>query len=300
MTTISTVSLIGAVAGVRSPRPSRAVEGLKLEDLANIESLREGWAKVRANKGGPGGDGVTIDAFATKLDHHLGHLAAALLEGLYWPGKLRHAKIPKANGEVRTLSIPAVADRVVQSALLVVLAPLLDPHMSDASCAYRPGRGVKDAIWRVQQGFAEGFVWSVDADIASYFDRVPHARLIDELTIWIDDERLISLISRWLRRFSLRGRGIAQGSPISPLLANLYLHPVDRLLVAGGYRVVRYADDLVVQARTKVGAAAARATLARLLNARGLTLNAAKTRIVAPGQEFTFLGQVLVGAVHDL
>ena len=277
----------------RPTPPPRAIEGLRLEDIANVEALRQGWLKVRANKGGSGGDGVTIDLFARQVDDHLIRLESALLKGSYWPRQLRLTCIPKANGGMRTLSIPAVEDRVVQSTLLLALAPLLDPHMSDASCAYRPGRGVKEAIERVRQGFAAGFEWTVDADIASYFDSVPHARLVDELTIWIDDERVINLIGLWLRRFSIRGRGIAQGSPISPLLANLYLHPVDRLLVVRGYRVVRYADDLVVQARSEADVVAARKQLEQVLAARGLSLNAAKTQIVAPTKDFTFLGQQL-------
>lgn len=271
---------------------ARLVEGVRLEDIASVANLARAFERVRVNKGAAGGDGVSIEEFATALGVNLEQLSADLLSDRYRPRRLRVAAIPKKDGSKRRLLIPAVVDRVAQTAALLVLAPIIDPRLSDVSWAYRSGRGVDDAIADVRAGFEAGFRWTVDADIAKYFDRVPHDRLIDELTIWVDDERVIRLVARWIASFSRTRRGIAQGSPLSPLLANLYLHPVDRLLVGAGYRVIRYADDLVVLTRTAGSALAARQLLVRLLRARDLTLNVEKSKIIAPGTEFSFLGQV--------
>ena len=236
---------------------------------------------------------MTIAAFEADMAGHLQSLSQALLDGTYRPKRLRRAHLPKADGGWRALAIPAVVDRVAQTAMLLVCVPYLDPRMSDASWAYRPGRGVAGAIAQANAGFRDGFVWTVDADITRYFDLVPHARMIAELTIWIDDERIIQLVGKWLRGFSRLGIGIAQGAPVSPLLANLYLHPIDRLLVSEGFHVVRYSDDLVVQAKSEADGREAQKLLSRLLNGRGLSLNRAKTRLVGPDEPFVFLGQTL-------
>ncbi len=275
------------------------VEGATLEVIAAPETLREGWNRVHANKGGPGGDDVTIAQFGQKLEANLNELSRLLMTERYRPGALKRVAIPKSDGRTRLLLIPAIVDRVVQSAMLRALSPTLDPRMSEASWAYRPGRGVKDALDQVEGAYSDGFVWTVDADITKYFDRVPHSRLIDELTIWIDDERLISLISLWLRGFGRRGIGIAQGSPISPLLANLYLHPIDRRLAASGYALVRYADDLVILTKTAADAKKALALLKSLLQARGLSLNGLKTSIRAPDEAFRFLGKQIRAATTE-
>lgn len=292
------MKLYSAIAGVvglpdRNEKAvlPRFIEGPTIEQVASKGALREGWSRVRVNKGGAGGDGVTLENFARNLDRNLDKLGDDLLTGIYLPARLRRVTMPKVDGGSRRLSIPSVVDRVAQAATLIVLTPTLDPRMSEASWAYRPGRGVKDALAGIASAFEEGFVWTVDADITKYFDRVPQQRLIDELTIWIDDERVIRLFGLWLKSFNWRGYGIAQGSPISPLLANLYLHPVDRLIAASGYPLVRYADDLVILTRTATDAETALKLLKSLLTARGLTLNGMKTSIRSPDETFRFLGQ---------
>lgn len=278
--------------GSTSPphRGIRVVEGVGIEDIASKEALLAGWHRVRANKGGPGGDSVTIEEFSQGLEDKIGRLARQLINDSYRPRALRRAAVPKEGGGQRWLSIPAVVDRVVQSAALEALTPLLEPRMSEASWAYRPGRGVADALTQLEVIFDDGYVWTVDADIASYFDNVPHRRLIEELTIWIDDERVIRLFGRWIKGFNRAGRGIAQGSPISPLLANLYLHPIDRLIKAEGYPIVRYADDLVIMARSEAEVRRAHQLLQELLWSRGLRLNSGKTKIRGPNEAFRFLG----------
>lgn len=275
---------------VRS-NPPRLIEGPTLAAVAHPQTLRLGWERVRSNKGGPGGDGVGIEEFEAGVALRLEALSQAMLDGSYRPSRLRRVMIPKADGRTRRLAIPAVVDRVAQSALLAVLLPEIDPRMSDSSWAYRPKRGVRDAICAAQTLFEDGYTWSVDADITRYFDLVPHGRLMDELTIWIDDEQIVRLVAQWLKSFDWRGCGIAQGAPISPFLANLYLHPVDRQLVAAGFPLVRYADDLIVLAKTQQKAGDALKLLQDLLKARGLSLNKAKSAIRSPDETYRFLGQ---------
>ena len=271
--------------------------GCVLERISAPDILREAWRRVRANKGGPGGDGVTLAVFEQQLDCNLADLAGSLRDGRYRPGRLRRAVIVKPDGRPRTLAIPGIRDRVAQTAALVVIGPMLDPRLSESSFAYRPGRGVDDAVAAVAAAFAAGRVWTLDADVARYFDRVPHGRLLEELAIWLDQEAVLGLFALWLRSFSRFGRGIAQGSPISPLLANLFLHPLDRLVAAAGCMMVRYADDFVVLAAGEPQLRAAQAGIATVLRRRGLALNAGKTRIVAPGREFVFLGRTLCAPV---
>jgi CRISPR-associated protein Cas1 len=268
-----------------------ACEGPRLEDIANLEALAEAWSRVRANKGGPGADGVTIEALAPVVERELERLSADLLAERYRPAAPRQALIRKPSGGARRLTIPAVVDRIAQTAALIILEPHLDQHMSEASWAYRPGRGVPQAIAAAEAARAAGFAWTVDADIEGYFDAIPHRELKADLTIWLDDERVLRLLAKWLRAFGWRGRGIAQGAPISPLFANLYLHPLDRQFGMEGAVLVRYADDFIILARSAGEARQALRAVARRLRHRGLKLNSAKTRIVPPGEELTFLGR---------
>jgi CRISPR-associated protein Cas1 len=201
------------------------------------------------------------------------------------------------NGGWRPLSIPAVIDRVAQTAAMLALDPDIDHRMSETSLGYRIGRGVPDAIQAVHAARSSGLNWTVDAEIQSYFDSIWHRQLMIDLAIWIDDERIPRLILRWLRTFGWRG--VAQGAPISPLLANIYLHPVDRLMATKGYRMVRYADDFVIRSSGAKESHRALRDVERLLRGRGLALNRDKTRIVAPGKEITFLGSSIGASPAD-
>ena len=262
--------------------------------------LRLAWQRVRANHGAAGGDTVTAAAFARRLDQELSGLARAIAAGHYRPGPLRRVSIPKPDGGERVLAIPCVRDRVAQSAVLLVLQPALERRQSQASFGYRPARGVAEALDAVRRAHAAGLVWTLEADIVHYFDSVPHHRLLAELSIWIEAEDVLRLLAQWLTGFSPAGLGIAQGSPISPLLANLYLHPLDRLLVAAGHRPVRYADDFVVLSPAARAAEQAWRIAEGVLAERGLALKAAKTRIVAPGTPFRFLGETLAAPARGL
>ena len=273
------------------PRNLKVYEGTRLETIASLETLAEAWSRVRANKGGAGGDGVTIAELAPAIESSLEALSQALLAETYRPQKIRRAFIPKASGGRRLLSIPAVIDRVAQTAAMLALEPEIDQRMSETSLAYRTGRGVPEAIAAVEAAFADGLTWTVDADIESYFASIWHRQLMTDLAMWIDDERILRLLLRWLRTFGWRGRGVAQGAPISPLLANIYLHPVDRLMATRGHRMVRYADDFVVLAADLGGAQRALRDVGWLLRGRGLAVNQHKTRIVPSGEAVAFLGR---------
>lgn len=269
----------------------RVIEGVVLERVVGPEMLDEAWRRVRRNKGGSGGDGVTIATFAEDLDPRLAALRSAVLTETYRPGKVRRTWMRKPDGRKRKLTVPSVVDRILQTAVMLTVSKAIDGKFSGRSWAYREGRGVANALADLRQAREDGFIWTLDADIARYFDRVSHQRLLDDVMIWIDDLRIIRLLQLWLRSFSLWGRGIAQGSPISPLLANIFLHPMDRLLELEGFRAVRYADDFVALCRTEPQTTCAMKIVTSHLAARGLRLNIGKSSIVPPGDPFVFLGE---------
>jgi CRISPR-associated protein Cas1 len=256
--------------------------------------LGDGWQRVWRNQGAAGGDGMTVTAFAVGAPERLAALSTALREGTYRPGPLRQASIPKPSGGSRRLTIPCVRDRVAQSAVAQKLGAALDAEMDDASFGYRPGRGVADAVKRVETLRRRGFVWTLDADIDDFFDSIPIDALVTRLLDWITDGPLIDLVALWLEQAAVQGRGIAQGSPLSPLLANLYLDRLDETMSAGGLRIVRYADDFVVLAKDRPAAEAAKTRVEKLLADHGLGLDPDKTRIRSFDDTLRFLGHAFV------
>ncbi|MFZ1413781.1 MAG: reverse transcriptase domain-containing protein [Defluviicoccus sp.] len=265
--------------------------------LTARETLEAGWRRVRANKGAPGGDKMAVTAFEASSRWRLNRLRKALLCGSYQPGPIRSVAIPKANGGQRWLAIPCVVDRIVQTAVTQVLTPRLDPMMDGGSFGYRPKRSVAMAVERVEASAAEGMVWVVDGDIETFFDVVPHDKLMKRLAEFIGDVRLLGLIRMWLEGFSTTGAGLPQGSPLSPLLSNLYLDSLDRLAAGmGGSRWVRYADDFVLLCRDRRAAERAHRRIGRELSRHGLKLKAEKTRIVCFDAGFSFLGHAFATA----
>lgn len=268
--------------------------GVLYDRVADLDTLREAWTKVAANNGAAGGDGMPVSRFAIVAESQLEFLSCALKDGRYRPGPARHVLIPKKNGGVRPLDIPCVADRVVQGAAVLVLEPVLEPHMEDSSFAYRRGRSVARAVARIGALRRQGFTHVVDGDIRSYFERIPHERLIAKLEQHVDDVAMIDLIWLWLETYSLTGRGVPQGSPISPILANIYLDSVDEAIAAENVRIVRFADDFVLLAKTKSKAEKALADMRVLLEAEGLELHPEKTRLVDFDTGFRFLGHAFI------
>jgi len=263
-------------------------------EIADVKGLEAGWDRVRKNKGAPGIDGITVADFQRNIAKSLCKLSQELYSGAYHPHPLRSVSIQKKNGKRRQLSIPIITDRIIQSSAQIVLARKIDPLLSPASYGYRPGRGVRDAVGKSRNYLKAGLQYVLDADIEQFFDKMRHDILEQELSIWISDMRLLRLMQAWLKEFSGNGIGVAQGSPISPFFANLYLHPLDKLLIADGFRVVRYADDFLVFARNRPGVDTAQTRTQKILHQRSLSLNNAKTFIRSPGETFPFLGMEVV------
>lgn len=263
-------------------------------EVVSLDRLTSGWQRVLENGGAAGGDRVSCEAFGIGVNHRLEDLHRDLSLGAYHPGPLRHVDVPKSSGGLRRLSIPCIRDRVVQSAVAMTLSPLFEAEFEDVSYGYRPGRSVKQALLRVQTLRDEGWRFTVDADIEGYFDNVSHDLLTGRLLRSISESPLTSLISLWLETGAEHGKGLAQGSPLSPLLANLFLDDLDEALLQTPYRLVRFADDFVVLARSQKDAEKAFNAVGTLLTGFGLSFNQAKTRIRGFDDSLRFLGAVFV------
>ena len=262
------------------------------------------WDKVASNQGCAGVDGETIHAFGLQKQRKLPQLLLRVAEGRYRPMPLRQLFIPKKSGGWRELGVPTVADRIVQQALLQVLHPLMEAEFEPQSFAYRPGRSHKLAVERVVHWHGRGYDWVLDADIVQYFDTLQHQRLLAEVKERINQPWLLALLAGWITAGILTQDGILlptcgvpQGSPISPLLANVYLDDFDELLTEAGHKLVRYADDFVVLARTRQRLLEGQAYVAQLLDGMGLELHPEKTRITTFDQGFRFLGYAFAGDV---
>lgn len=266
-----------------------------LAAIARREVLAAAFARVARGGGAAGGDGVTVARFALDAGRYLAELAEDLRAGCYRPGRHRRHGIPKANGGTRVLSVPCVRDRIVQSALAQALDRAFDATMDPASFAYRRGLSVQHAAAEVLLHRLRGHVWVVDGDIENFFDSVPHDRLIAMLDTLGVCPRSIALVRLWLHAHAPHGAGLAQGSPLSPVLSNLYLSPFDRAARTRRTRLVRYADDFLLMARSLAEAERARDRARKALAALGLTLNPAKTRIAHLDDGIVFLGLAIKG-----
>jgi RNA-directed DNA polymerase len=269
--------------------------------------LREAYRRVRSNHGGPGVDGITFEAIeAGGLEDFLATIAEDLKTESYRPSPVLRRMIPKANGRERPLGIPTIKDRVVQMSCKLVIEPIFEADFEECSFGFRPKRSSKDAVEEIKQALLAGRTDVFDADLSSYFDTIPHDKLLITLEQRISDRRVLKLIKLWLKApVSENGRmtggkkskmGTPQGGVISPLLANVYLHLVDRIVMRkdgyfrqNGIQIVRYADDFVLMARKIPPEALLR--LEKVLARMGLTLNREKSRqLNASGKGFDFLG----------
>lgn len=229
-------------------------EEVKLEAVVKRENLEAAWAAVEANDGAAGVDGQTVKETAAHLKSHWAGIRDKLLNGTYQPAAVRAVEIPKASGGTRRLGIPTVQDRLIQQALHQVMSAAFDGQMSEHSYGFRPKRSAHDAVTAARRFVAEGKNWVVDIDLKSFFDQVNHDRLMSLVGRRIADKRVLKLIGRYLRaplrhadgRQEARRQGTPQGGPLSPLLANLYLDPLDRELERRGIAFVRYADDIAL------------------------------------------------------
>lgn len=271
-----------------------------MDKVERPSTLAAAWRKVASNGGAAGVDRQSIDRFAARSDDYLGELAQSLKERSYRPQAVRRVEIAKGDGKTRPLGIPTVKDRIVQTALKFVLEPIFEAQFLNGSYGFRPGMGCKDALREVDGLLREGFTFVVDADLQSYFDTIPHARLMQRVEERISDGPVLELIANFLTQDIMHeGQswtpvgGTPQGAVISPLLANLYLHPLDVLMKADGYRMVRYADDFVILCGSREEATQALEKVRSWVGENGLTLHPDKTHVGdcrQPGEGFEFLG----------
>lgn len=271
-----------------------------MDKVYAADTLEAALARVARNRGAAGVDRQTVAAFAQRADAELARLGAALRAGTYRPQAVRRVHIPKpGTRQTRPLGIPTVRDRVVQTALRAVLEPIFERDFHPRSFGFRPGRGCKDALREVDRLLNAGYVHAVDADLKGYFDAIPHAPLMAHVRKKVADGRVLALLEAFLSQSVFEGletwtpeEGTPQGAVMSPLLANVYLDPLDHLLSAAGFEAVRYADDFVVLCRTPHEAHEALDLVRRFCAEAGLTLHPDKTRVVdarEPGG-FEFLG----------
>ena len=271
-----------------------------IDKVCRAATLAAAWRRVAANQGAAGVDGQSVAQFAARAEDYLKELEQAVKGGTYRPLAVKRVDIPKGPGKTRPLGIPAVKDRTVQTALKLVMEPIFEREFCATSYGFRPGRSCKDALREVDRLVKAGYTHVVDADLAGYFDSIPHERLMERLAERISDGRVLELIAAFVQQDVVREMerwtptgGTPQGAVISPLLANIYLHPLDCLLRERGLAMVRYADDFVVLCTSAAQAQAALAEVQAWVNENGLRLNVDKTHIGdcrQEGEGFEFLG----------
>lgn len=264
-------------------------------------TLAAAFDRVARNRGAAGVDHVTVGMFARRLEENLARLGRELRDGTYRPQPVRRVWIDKpGSAEKRPLGIPAVRDRVVQTALRATLEPIFEREFAEHSYGFRPGRGCKDALRRVSRLLESGHTWVVDADLRKYFDTIPHESLMKRVRSRVADGRVLALVEGFLKQGVLEEMaswtpesGTPQGAVISPLLSNIYLDPLDHAMASAGIEMVRYADDFVLLCRSEAEAHAALERVRDWTAQAGLMLHPEKTRVVDATQRgggFDFLG----------
>ena len=272
-----------------------------IDKVFSAGNLSAAAQKVIANKGAPGVDNVTVGQYKRFQYEYLGRLSDLLREDTYTPKAIKRRYIPKpGSAEKRPLGIPCVGDRVVQTALRNVLEPIFEREFHENSFGFRPGRGCKDALRVVNKSLKEGYCYVVDADIRKFFDTIPREKLMGRLEERVADSRVLALIRGFLHQEIMEDtalwtpeNGTPQGAVISPLLANIYLNPLDHLMAEHGHKMIRYADDSVIVCRTQAEAESALDLMRQWCEAHGLALHPEKTRIAnlnQAGEDFDFLG----------
>ena len=270
-----------------------------IDKVYRPSNLRAAYERTAKNRGAAGVDHVSIKDFGKRLDENLTGIHEQLREDRFRPQPVRRKFIDKpGTQEKRPLGIPTIRDRVVQGALRQVLEPIFEQEFAEHSYGFRPGRGCKDALRRVDRLLKAGYSYTVDIDLKAYFDTIPHDRLLGKVRERVADSRVLGLIEAYLRAPILDGQngwepetGAPQGAVLSPLLSNIYLNDLDHLMASHGYEMTRYADDMVIQCRTAQEAEGALALVQAWVTPQGLTLHPTKTKVVFVEEEgFDFLG----------
>ena len=266
-----------------------------MEEIVDRANMQRAWRNVKANRGAPGADGVTLEQFAETFAAQWASVRQQLLEGTYRPGAARRKSIPKPDGSMRHLGIPNVVDRVIQQAILQILTPIFDPHFSESSYGFRPKRSAHGAIKQIQTTIRRGHRHCVDMDLSKFFDRVQHDMLMARVSRKVQDKRVLRLIGRYLRAGVMvdgvkqpSTEGTMQGGPLSPLLANILLDDLDKELEHRGLNFVRYADDFLIFVKSKLAAERVFQSVERFLTSQlKLVVNRDKSRVCkTAGVEF--------------
>jgi RNA-directed DNA polymerase len=271
-----------------------------IDKVYNPRTLKAAWKKVASNRGAAGVDKVSIKRFRSNAQFYLDELERDLRDGVFRPSPVRRVYIPKAGKKTRPLGIPTVKDRIVQTAVKMVLEPIFENEFLTSSYGFRPGLGCKNALREVQRLMSKGYTWVVDADVKNYFDTIPHELLLDRLREKVSDGKILNLIELFLKQEIMEGMkrwnpisGTPQGAVLSPLLSNVYLHQLDLTLNQNGFKMIRYADDWVVLCRSMGEAKAALSLMHSWIDQNGLQLSPEKTHIgnsLEDGYGFEFLG----------
>jgi RNA-directed DNA polymerase len=268
-----------------------------MESICDPLNLECAMARVIANDGAPGVDGMRVKELEKYFERHRDRLTGELLSGTYRPQPVKRVEIPKPDGGVRKLGIPSAVDRVIQQAILLVLSPQWDATFSDSSFGFRPFRSAHDAVAKVQSYLEEGYAWVVDMDLEKFFDRVNHDVLMSRVARRVKDKRLLKLVRAFLNSgvmidglTSATPEGTPQGGPLSPLLSNLLLDDLDRELESRGLRFARYADDCNIYVKSqRAGERVLQSVTNWLAKKLRLTVNQSKSAVGRPWKR-KFLG----------
>jgi len=267
------------------------------ERIFSSSNMKPAWKRVKSNKGAAGIDGVSIEAFPGLFRDQWGNIRESLLNGTYKPLPVKRVEIPKATGGTRPLGIPTVLDRLIQQAIAQVLVPIFDPGFSEFSYGFRPGKSAHDAVRKVREYIQAGYRIAVDMDLSKFFDSVNHDVLMHRVARKVRDKRLLRLIGKYLRagvmvngRLQSTRKGVPQGGPLSPLLANILLDDLDKELERRGHKFVRYADDFIILVKSQQAGERVMASVKRFLERKlKLKVNKDKSR-VAKTDNTNFLG----------
>jgi RNA-directed DNA polymerase len=284
-------------AGSRRVNERRSLGLISVEGVVKRENMLSAWKQVKANKGACGIDGISIEEFPLYARENWEGIKQSLLEGEYQPSPVKRVEIPKDSGGTRKLGIPIVMDRVIQQAIAQVLSPVFDPHFSESSFGFRPGRSAHQAVRKVLKDIREGYRYAVDIDLEKFFDTVDHDVLMSRVARRVKDKGLLRLIGRYLRcgvvvngRLNQTTKGVPQGGPLSPMLSNILLDDLDKELEKRGHRFARYADDLIILAKSERAAYRVMASISRFLERKlKVKVNKDKSKVVL-AQDSSFLG----------
>ena len=301
MSSHDTMIPTGGVPVRRAVDPPEPNEYL-LKWILSRPNMRKAWKRVQTNAGAPGVDGVAVHEFPADARKSWPEILLGLQTGSYWPWPVKRVEIPKPSGGQRPLGIPTVVDRLIQQAIAQVLTVIFEPGFSDHSYGFRPNRSAHDAVKQVQAYVKDGYRWAVDMDLEKFFDTVDHDVLMHRVARRVHDKRVLKLIGRYLRagvivngQLEPTRRGVPQGGPLSPLLANIVLDDLDKELERRGLRFVRYADDFIILVKSQRAGERVKASVKRFIECKlKLKVNEAKSK-VAKIDQTSFLGFTIIG-----